>query len=248
MKNITNYFRRHLPPGLTVGIGLTWVALVTGAILGLSLLSGCKTAPTAVENAIFDIRTNLVPVVITRTNYVPITNIVTTFVTNEFQQTVEVPVVHVVTETNVTTLTNTFESTSWVTRTNVADTIQKAGRIADVFAPGLGSLASAIALGLLGIWGTARQKNKQISSLGATAEVLTQTIEVGRQLFAKTPQGAQVAEAWTAWMIKNQTKQEVLEQVIDLLKTGVNKPEASMVADDLLRLMNEIQNRRPPSA
>jgi hypothetical protein len=218
------------------------LVLLIDLFLAALLLTGCQTAaPTAVESALFQIHTNYVPQVFNVTNYVPVTNTVIKFVTNELHQVIEVPVVTILSQTNVTTLTNIFEATEWTTKTNVTAAVGAAGSIINTFAPGIGSLASAIALGLLGIWGTARQKNKQIGNLSQAAQVLTQTIQVGRELIARTPQGAQVADTWKAWMEKNQTNQGAIEQVIALMKLGVDKTDASYTADQLLKLMADVK-------
>lgn len=216
--------------------------LVLALGLGLVGMIGCASAPSKIETALFEIRTNYIPTVITQTNYIPVTNTVTAFVTNTLNQVIDVPVTLVTVRTNVEYLTNIIETTVWTTKTNITTATGTAGAIINTFAPGIGSLVTAIIGGLLGIWGTARSKNPQIDQAQKVAASLAQIIEVGRNILANTPQGTQAAEAWKNWMIQHQAEQGVIQNVITLLEQSVNSQEAKAIADQLRALMAQVKS------
>lgn len=199
------------------------IGVVVGLLgfLAFVLLTSCSAPPTKAEQSIFDVRTNVLTNVVAQTS-----------------------------GTNVVWLTNLVEVTAWSIRTNVVEAIGKAGEIGNVFAPGLGTLGASLLTALLGIWGTARRKNGQIKAITQVAETLTQTIQVGRELLSRTPQGAQAALAWKEWMEKHQKEENIMEKVIEIMKLGVDRNDAAYTADQLLKLMADVKagNVPPPTS
>lgn len=208
-------------------------------------LAGCASAPTAFERQFANIDTNYVPVLVLKTNVVTVTqtNLVTVPVTNEIGvMTFKTNVIELaVLRTNVTVATNMeprYSETPNATAKAVADT---AGTIFGMALPGTGALATQVVLGAFALffgWRN-RQFAGKNTALNQSLGVLAQTIETGREILAKTPQGKQAADQFTSWMIQHQAATQTITSISEIVKGVVDNEEAKKAADQILQLINQ---------
>lgn len=223
--------------------------LLIAPLAALLICVGCKTTtpPTAFERTFVDYKTNYVEQLVIRTNI--ITLIQTNPVVKEIVVTNEVGVPVPVFVTNLTTIityqTNLTAGTNLVPVVTAAPgDVSKAvagtaGGIANTFLPGTGALVTESLLGLLTIiFGyRARQFSGQNSVLSQSAGVLAQIIETGREIMAKTPQGQNAANQFTAWMVKHQAETQTIAQISKLVSDTVDNEQAKKAADQILALI-----------
>jgi hypothetical protein len=98
----------------------------------------------------------------------------------------------------------------------------------------VGELASVALGGVFGLWGLLRSNRAT-----KTAGVLAQVIETGREIMARTPQGAAAGEAWKQWMVMHQAETGVIREVADLLNKAVDEKSAGFVAQELVDRMGD---------
>jgi len=218
------------------------------AIFTILLTTGCQSAPTAFDEALWDIRTNYVDVVEARTNVVTIyeTNLVTQTVTNtvEVEPGVWLPQV-TVTETPIVSITtNTYVSLSTNRLPEYhaepdAQLVQSAQAVGSFF--GVGELAGAIVTGLLGIAGVWRFKGQQVKTAQAVNVSLVNAVETLRNIIKTTPQGAQLDTAIKSFLIEHQIEAGVFQEVVKLLESKLNSKDASRLAQSILALTKEAQ-------
>lgn len=231
-------------------------SVLTLAVTGCKLVGSNPSPPSAWEQRMFDISTNFAARVVTTTNVVPIyqTNIavVPYFITNSIGVPVEVMQTNYVPQTiyltNTVTQTNLVETYTYNGPSTAAKgTAGAAGALSNIGAPGIGSLVTMGILGALAIWGHLRSTKKagEADALSQTASTLTQIIEVGQELMNKTPQGAQMAQAWKDWMVKHQAEQGVIDQVMAILPEAVNNDAAKGAADKLVAMMGGVAALTP---
>lgn len=210
----------------------------------MALLAGCASGPpTALEREFYDIRTNVIPVIVPVTNVVEQTNWATVTVTNRVEIVAEkevvVPVTNVVLHsvwaTNIVNVTNWVEAYTFVPGTNATALTETARGIGSLWGP-FGELAGLIVGGLFGLWGVMRSNRAN-----KTAAVLAQVIETGKQLLRLTPQGQGLDAAWTSWMKEHQRETGTMLAVIQLLNTVVDEPSAKRVAKELAELIQARQ-------
>ena len=215
---------------------------LTGLIGLMGLMGGCASAPpSALEQHFFEVRTNVIPVIVPVTNVVEMTNWATVTVTNRVEvineKEVVVPVtnvtLHSIWATNVVTVTNQVEAYTFVPGTNAVAVTETAREIGGLWGP-WGELIGLILGGVFGIWGLLRS-----SRANKTAAVLAQVIETGKQLLRLTPQGNELDATWTAWMKEHQRETGTMLAVIQLLNNVVDEPSAKQVAAELRKLIEE---------
>ncbi len=204
--------------------------LLLSSSLSLSavLFAGCAATrpPSPVERSFYDIKTNTVEVVVTKTNVINQTNVIERVV--EHDVTNLFPVVTSV--TNVTHATNAVASYDLTPNEKAAAVQNTAGLIGNFW--GVGGIASGV-LGLLfGLYGQWRS-----SRSNKTAGALAQIIETGRALLQTTPQGKALDGQWKSWMIEHQAEAGVITEVGKLMQNVVDDKSAQIVAAQLLALM-----------
>lgn len=197
-------------------------AIAIGTII--ILLAGCATKPpTQFEQRMFNIETNIIPVLVVRTNVVIVTNLVGV---TEFQ-------------TNIVTTVKTNESYVYKPGAGAQEIAQTGGAIGNFF--GAGGVVSTGIMGLFSIWGYLRSKKNYV-----TAANLAQTVETVREFVKALPNGAAYDTALVQFMQTHQAESGVLNQVLALLQREVSNPDAKIAADHILKLLNSLQGLTSP--
>jgi hypothetical protein len=233
------------------------IPLASAALL-ISVLIGCGTTPTALDRALSNVQTNYTPVLGLQTN------VVTVFQTNVFVQTVTVtnsvgapvPVLQTnfvavpVYSTNLVVVTNQVASYTLTPGSTATAVAGGAGVVANLGAPGIGTLVTGGLLGLLSIFLGFRNRamSGQNDVLTQASGVLAQTIETGRELMSSTPQGQKVADAFTQWMVTNQAQTQTIGAITQIVKGATNNVEAQAAANQILALIGQPQVPLKPAA
>jgi hypothetical protein len=178
---------------------------------GCSLFGSNASAPSALEERIYTIQTNVAVSTLVQTN----------------AATNAAGVVTLTPQTNFIVITNYDYSLA----TNAANLIQTGGAVGNIFAPGMGTLGSLVLTSLFGLWGTLRSRKSNQASVA-----LAQIIETAKEVIAQTPQGAQLSAAFTNWMQKHQTDAGVIQAVAALVDNTVDPDAAKGAASQLLAL------------
>lgn len=219
----------------------TWIVVNLCAAVLIS--TGCKLfgsnpePPSKTEAKLFDITTNVVPVVVTKTNVVTTTNVVN----------VPMPSGPPVLTTNYTYATNFFNQTNQIEEYHynpkpaAVSTTTQLGNAVAPFTAGWGSIISGALVGLYGLWAHLRSTKK-----GDTAQALTEEIEAVRDFILTLPQGAQIDTAVTKFMQQHQTESGVAQEVLKLIEGNTNDPTVVGVAAQLQAAINALTN--PPAA
>lgn len=226
---------------------------IASVALLVSVLIGCSTTPTALDRAVANVQTNYTPVLGLQTN------VVTVFQTNQVVQTVTVtnsvgapvPVLQTnyvaipVYTTNLMVVTNQVASYTLTPGSTATAVAGGAGVVANLAAPGIGTLVTGGILGLLSIFlgFRNRQMSGQNDVLTQSAGVLAQTIETGRELMASTPLGQKAADAFTSWMISHQAQTNTIGQITQIVKDSTNNVQAQAAANQILAVIGQ-----PPTA
>lgn len=198
---------------LTAGL-INWhlSALLLLASL-LVLVSGCGSTTTAtVDKFVFTPLTNTVPVV---------TNWVTTVTATNDLGTVE-------TRNIVTWATNIQTEITYTVSTNAAAITATAGRITDIFVPGVGELVSLGLGGLLALWARLRGKK--------TGAVLAQSVETLLAIL-ETTKGKEFASGLKLRLVKDQNAAGVLREIAALVESTVDNEQAKALARTLLETL-----------
>jgi hypothetical protein len=232
-----------------VGDGCVVVVLAL-ALVAVCWLSGCSTLDRAyrkemtwtnapvvgvVTNTV--VVTNLVPLVLERTNVVFVTNavsgavagvlvrepvatnmvtaVVTNFVPVAYTNYVEVPV------------TNLVDSPGVVAAVNAA------GSLVNLFVPGIGSI---LALALGGLYhGYSQLRNRKVN------EALVQGVETARAVLTTTPQGQAVDAQFVKWLMDHQKEAGVFATVSELVDQVSDNPAAKMTAEEIAARVRRAQ-------
>jgi hypothetical protein len=235
---------------MAVSLSTVWLAI--------SLISGCASAPTAAERAIANVQTNYVPALVLQTNVVTVVQTNTVIQTVTQTNSVGVPVPVFLTnftsfttyQTNVVMATNQTPVYILSPNTTATGAAQVAGTIANLAAPGTGTLVTGAVLGLLSIflgWRN-RQFAGQNTVLTQSAGVLAQTIEVGRELMSSTPQGQKAADAFTQWMVSHQAETNTIGQITQIVKDSTDNTQAQSAANQILALIGQPPTPAKPAA
>lgn len=223
---------------------------------GLALLaiiivpfSGCSTTPTALDRTIAIVQTNYSPVLALQTNIVTLiqTNTVIQTVTVTNQVGVPVPIfttnLSTITtySTNLVLITNQVPVYTLTPNQTATGAAGVAGTLANLAAPGTGTLVTGGLLGLLSIFLGFRNRamGNQNDVLSQAAGVLAQTIETGRELMASTPQGKQASDAFTAWMVSHQAETGTIGTITQLVKDSTDNTQAQAAANQILALIGQ---------
>jgi hypothetical protein len=222
--------------------GLCVVAMAAAMLAVIGGLSGCATMDRAYKQEVtwadapvvhvFTntlVVTNVVPVVLERTNIVFVTNAfnggVSGYATREAIATNMVTAV--VTNVVPVFMTNmvSVPVTNLVARPGAEATIQAAGSVINSFAPGVGSI---VALALGGLYHGYRQvRNRKVN------EALVQGVETARAVLATTPQGQVVDEQFVRWLMDHQQEAGVFSTVSELVDQYSDNPAAKLTAEEI---------------
>jgi hypothetical protein len=213
------------------------VLIIAAIATGCTMFCKNPSPPTQTEARAFDIQTNMVPQIVTRTNTVTTTNVV------NVPSPTGVPILstNFVTTTNVVTQTNQVEQYVYNTRPEVQNTVTQFGTAVAPFTAGWGSIVSGALVGLYGLWAHLRSTKK-----GDTALALTQEIEALRDFVLTLPQGTKIDAAVTQFMQQHQTESGVAQEVLKLIKDNTGDPTVVGVAAQLQNAINDLTN--PPAA
>lgn len=222
--------KKHTPEILLVTLMLTLCCFI-----------GCTTTPpTAWEQRHYVIETNYVTQVRTVTNTVTqvIPQVVPVFTTNVQNQVelvfhtnlITVPVKEVIYETNQVPASYNFTPNS-----NSAALASTSGAVSNLIAPGSGGLVAAVIGMGLGIWGQLR--SRKANTVAAT---LAQGIEVYGEVVKgiKGINGKDIDSEVKAWLQQNQAETGTIEAVLKLLKTEVDNPSATAVANEIQKFID----------
>ncbi len=196
--------------------------LILPACLLLLAFSGpCSTTspqppPSALDNAIFKITTNVTTItnVIIQTNLAPVTNAVG----------------QVVIITNLVPVPVVVERTNFVYQTGgrTESAANALGAALTAFGVPGGGLIGAGLIGLVGLWGT--YKSRQATTLGTIAGNSTQVIQVARNLIAASPNGSAIAAKFDAWLIAHQQDANIANEVAAVVDQFVNPKDKEFVS------------------
>lgn len=197
-------------------------ALVFAALLTLTL-TGCSSAPTAVERFFYDIKTNEVTHVTSTTNIIE-------------------GVQHIATQTNIA------QEIVWEIKPTVTTVSKVGSSIVDSLFPGIGQFALVIITGILGIFGYNRQKkltnavaaadgHEEMSTKYQLAtESLVQSLEVFREVMKATPQGVALNAKLTDLLQKHQMTAGVIREVATFVSL-VDNEKAKRTATAILETL-----------
>jgi hypothetical protein len=227
------------------------------ALTVAGVLSGCSTLDRAYKEEVTwtnapvvrvltntVVVTNLVPVVMERTNIAFITNavsgavagvlvrepvatnmvtaVVTNFVPVAYTNYVEVPVTNLVSS-------------------SVAEASMSAvGSLVNLFAPGLGSLLALVAGGLY--HGYCQLRNRRVN------EALVQGVETARAVLATTPQGQAADAQFVKWLMDHQKEAGVFAAVSTLVDQVSDNPAAKVTAQEIAKRAQQAQQQRTVGA
>lgn len=218
-----------------LNIAIVSVLAVAAIITGCKAIGDNPTPPTPLEEKLFDISTNVVPQVVTKTNTVNVTNVVDVPGANGavIQQT------NVVTTTNVVMQTNQVSEYQYTPKPAIESTVQTAGTLSSPFTAGWGTIAAGALSLLYGMWAHLRS-----TKTGNTALVLTQQIEAIRDFILTLPQGAKIDTAVTQFIQQHQVEAGVAQEVLKLIKDNTGDPTAAGLAAQLQAAINDLTD--PP--
>lgn len=203
-----------------------------GATLLAIVLSGCAafgpnpSAPNKFEETLFNVQTNYVNQVVTKTNHVEVEVPQLAFTTNiQNQIVIQTNYVPKIVDEEVL-LTNRVEKYQLTPNSNAQATAAAAGTIGNVIVPGSGGLIVGIVGALFAAYGRLR-------SYKATGTVLAQNIATIRQVLQSIPDGAKYDQVIVQYLKDHQNEEGVLEQVTDIVTNLVNNQEAKGAATEI---------------
>lgn len=202
-------------------------------VAGCSVVGRNPTPPSKLEQGLFDVKTNYIPVVVPVTEYRTNVQVVTALVTN----------LQGVTQTFTNFLTNvvstvllqtnqqaTYAYTQGAGAQTVKDTV---GGIGALF--GAGGVATTAAGVLFSLWGWLRS-SKNYNTAANTAQV----VETLRQFIKQLPNGAAYDQALTTFMVQHQAEAGVLAQVVDILNKEVSNPDAQQASREIITALRAL--------
>ena len=230
--------RRRRTTGALVGVAV----MLGAALTAIGMLSGCSTLDRAyrqqvtwtnapvvgvVTNTV--VVTNVVPVVLERTNVVFVTNAVSGAVAGVLvrEPVATNMVTAVVTNFVPVAYTNYVEVpvTNLVSNPVAEASISAAGSVINMFAPGIGGI---VALALGGLYHGYRQvRNRKVN------EALVQGVETARAVLTSTPQGQAVDAQFVKWLMDHQKEAGIFATVSDLVDQVSDSPAAKMTAQEI---------------
>lgn len=213
---------------------LTPIAIVGCLALLATACSVFRTGapPTKTEQALFNVETNIYPVLRPVTNYYPVTvyqtNPVVIRVTNEQKEVVTKY------ETNVVPITVPMPKVEQVAGLQTNYTYKEGAGEAQIKAVGT-SIAAPLGFG--GVVGAGLGMlfsfYRWVRSAKTVSNTLAQSIETMREFIKQLPNGLVYDAALTQWLEKHQAETGTMKQVIDILATAVSNPDAQIAAQQV---------------
>lgn len=226
--------------------------LFASCSLAAVVLAGCSllergAPPSRVEQALFTTITNVVEVPVLKTVTITETNRVTVIETNLVSGEVVTKINEVIVpKVVIVTVTNLVEVYDHQVSDTTRGRVQGVGAIVDTFVPGIGGMAAAGILAVLG--GIAQWRS---SRRGRSQDALTQEVETILEFIKQLPNGAAHKEAITSWLQNHQVEAGVAEHIMALIENRVDNPEAKGAATEIRNLMAAVQkatvNMPPPT-
>jgi hypothetical protein len=235
-----------------------WAGLMAGA---LALLVACASGCTAVDRAYKQevswtntpvvqvvtntvVVTNLVPVVLERTNVVYVTNVASGAVFGQLTREAVATnfVTAVVTNLVPVFFTNMVQVpvTNLVARQEALAAMEAAGAVVNTFAPGIGSI---VALAMAGLYHGYRQvRNRKVT------EALIQGVETARAVLTTTPQGQAADVQLVKWLMDHQKEVGVFTTVSGLVEQLSDNPAARLTAQEIAQRLQQAQQQQAASA
>lgn len=186
----------------------------------------------------YNIETNVVQQVVTRTNTITETNIVNV----PGPSGVPIFQTNYVTEARTVTVTNQVEEYKYNPKPETTSTVTQLGSAVAPFTAGWGSIISGVLIGVYGFWAHLRSTKK-----GDTNLALTQEIEAIRDFILTLPQGSKIDTAVTQFMQQHQTEAGVAQEVLKLIAGNTTNPTAIGVATQLQEAINQLTTPTPQS-
>jgi hypothetical protein len=220
------------------------VSLLTAFFIALCLW-GCASAPTKLEQGLFDIKTNYVPVVVLQTNTVWQTNAVIETRTLTNAQNVVIPfyVTNTVTipSYSLVTVTQQIPQYEYLPGAGSSNATAIGGSIGNIASPGVGGPIAAAVLSLVfGAWRWVRS-NKATATATNTAQV----VEVARDLIKTLPNGQSYDAVLVNWMQGHQAEAGVTAEILDILAKNVDSDAAKETVKQLQSALTAIQTNAP---
>jgi hypothetical protein len=235
-----------------------WAGLMAGA---LALLVACASGCTAVDRAYKQevswtntpvvqvvtntvVVTNLVPVVLERTNVVYVTNVASGAVFGQLTREAVATnfVTAVVTNLVPVFFTNMVQVpvTNLVARQEALAAMEAAGAVVNTFAPGIGSI---VALAMAGLYHGYRQvRNRKVT------EALIQGVETARAVLTTTPQGQAADVQLVKWLMDHQKEVGVFTTVSGRVEQLSDNPAARLTAQEIAQRLQQAQQQQAASA
>ncbi len=217
-------------------------AALTSVVLLAATLAGCSSTPTAIERKLFTIQTNYLDMVQVKTQtvqqVVSVTNVINDHQVVVHDVTNFIPVtVQVTNKVEVQTLGPASAATT--TATTIGSSI------ANVVEPGSGTILGLAVGGLLALWREIRnRKLKGDNNILTDASIaLTQIVETAREVLSKTPQGKEVADKLTSWMISHQSETGTISAISQIVKDNVSETNAQAAAAQILGLIGDTNKK-----
>ena len=187
--------------------------------------------------------TNLVPVVVERTNNVYVTDAATGAVSGyPVREPVATNLVAaVVTNFVPVFLTNMVQVplTNLLAKPEAVALIDGTGSIINTVLPGIGSI---VALALGGLYHGYRQvRNRKVN------EALVQGVETARAILTTTPQGEVADAAFVKWLMEHQKEAGVFVAVSGLVEQLTDNPAARMAAQEITERVTSAQQHHHPA-
>lgn len=114
----------------------------------------------------------------------------------------------------------------------------------DTFLPGVGKLAGAALLGVLGAWGSLRGQKK----VADTAPILAQNVETLLELIRAMPNGQQLHDTVTRFLYDHQQETGTVSTIAGLLTKYVSNPEAKDAAAEIQASIDALSKPKTPAA
>jgi len=215
--------------------------LILTTLLASIILAGCTSiganpsAPSQLEQTVFNIQTNFVPITVFKTNQVTTVIDLPVYVTNSVGIMVTTTNHYTNSVAEISTTTNQVPAYNYTTGTGTTLVTQTAGGILNTFFPGVGSMASSGILALLALWGHLRSTKST-----NTATSLAQEVETIREFIQTLPNGAAYDNALVQFLQQHQMETGVAEQVLSLLAKEVSNPDAKVAVTEIQQTLTTL--------
>lgn len=230
-------------------VELTFGLVILSAIILGCVSGGAQKPPSALDQYIFNIKTNqaqqidIQTHVVTVTNYVQVPELIeqikiTTFTniqnevvthTNQVVLTNFFTQVSLEQKTNYTSVTNLVNEYTYTPKPVATDTASTVGTIINTFVPGIGGLVSTALVGALGIWARLRSRKAN--------EALLQSVQTTREMILQITNDPAVDQRLKDWLIAHQKEEGVFNLIAGLVEKYRDKPKAK---EDAIKILTPL--------